>query len=188
MSNEPQPSFPVVFTSHFSHPYKDCVTRAPKHLPRIRTKSPAQQRPLASALYPQTTVHRHSPRKPDRSFDRTQAPHKGKSLHGEARPMSPTSCRVGSGGEVVGPLGGGLLGVVLFPSPLTPPFRGAAFFPHPLGGAAFSDLPLSVVQFSLVLLFGGVPSPAPFGWCFPSSCWVVKTKTAKHPTHRRLDA
>ena len=79
--------------------------------------------------------------------------------------MSPTSCRVGSGGEVVGPLGGGLLGVVLFPSPLTPPFRGAAFFPHPLGGAAFSDLPLSVVQFSQVLLFGGVPSPAPF--------WVV---------------
>ena len=63
-------SRPVLFTSHFSHPCKD--------LPRTRTKPPAQRRSLTSALYPQTTVHRHGPRKPHASFDRKQAPHRGK--------------------------------------------------------------------------------------------------------------
>ena len=41
---------------------------APKHLPRTRTKDPAQRRWLTSVLYLQTTVHRHSPRKPLASF------------------------------------------------------------------------------------------------------------------------
>ncbi len=40
-----------------SHPYKDCVPTAPKHLSRTRTKPPAQRRPLTSALFPQPTVH-----------------------------------------------------------------------------------------------------------------------------------
>ncbi len=86
-----------------SHPYKDCAPAALKHLPRIRTKPPAQRRPLTSALFPQPTVHQHSPRKPHASVDRAQAPHKRHSWHGDARPMSATSCcfgwraRVGSG-------------------------------------------------------------------------------------------
>ncbi len=74
-----------------SHPCKDCAPTAPKHLPRTRTKPPAQRRPLTSALFPQPTVHQHSPRKPHASVDRAHAPHKRHSWHGDARPMSATS-------------------------------------------------------------------------------------------------
>ena len=43
-------------TSHFS-PYEDCDPTAPKHLPRTRTKPPAQRRLLTSVLYPVTPPH-----------------------------------------------------------------------------------------------------------------------------------
>ena len=56
-------SFPFVI-SHPSYLCKDCDHTASKHLPRTRTKLPAQRRPLTSVLYPSTIVHRHSPRKP----------------------------------------------------------------------------------------------------------------------------
>ena len=47
---------------HFALPRplkKDSDPTASKHLPRTHTKPPAQRRPLASVLFPQTTVHRH---------------------------------------------------------------------------------------------------------------------------------
>ncbi len=79
-------SFPFVFTSLSSHPHEDWPFRP--------QAPPSQWGPLTSVLYPQTTVHRHSPSEPHASFDRTQAPHKGQSWYGNARPMLPNSGRV----------------------------------------------------------------------------------------------
>ena len=84
---------PCLFAPHTPNP--DCDPTATKQLPRTRTKPPGQRRSLTSVL---STVHRHSPRKPLASFDRTRAQHKGKSWHGDARLLSPTSC----GGRVKG--------------------------------------------------------------------------------------
>ena len=83
VSNKPPP---LVFMSHFSHPQRDCDPTAPKHLPHTRTEPPAQQRPMASVLYPHLTAHRHSLRKRLACFDRTRAPHQGHSWRGDARP------------------------------------------------------------------------------------------------------
>ena len=87
-------SFPFVFTSHRSRPCTECDP--PKHLPH--TKPPAQRRPLTSTLYPQTTVHRHSPREPHASLNCTRAPQRAFLAWRRAR--SPTSCRVGKSGAV----------------------------------------------------------------------------------------
>ena len=56
-------------TTH-SHPSKDCDLKAPKHLPR--TEPSTQQRPLTSALYPPTTAHQQTRRKPHANFEHTQ--------------------------------------------------------------------------------------------------------------------
>ena len=63
----------------------------------LRTEPHAQRWPLASVLYPWTTVQRQSPRTPLASSDFTRAPHKWHSWHGDACQMSPTCCCVGSG-------------------------------------------------------------------------------------------
>ena len=83
---------------HTSHTLVKTVTLQRPSTSQIHTDPLAQRRPLTSVLYPQTTAHRHSPRKPLARFDRTRSPHKRQSWHGDARPMSPTSCRVGSSG------------------------------------------------------------------------------------------
>ena len=82
-------------THTHSHRQEDVDPTRPMHLPRSRTKPPAQRSPLASAMCP--TVHRRSPRKPHASFDRTPAPQEGHSWHGDARPMSRFGGPIGSG-------------------------------------------------------------------------------------------
>ena len=61
-----------------------------KHLPRTRTKPPAQRRLLTSAMYPQTTMYRRSPTDPRARFDHTDIPHAWQLWHGNLHPMSPT--------------------------------------------------------------------------------------------------
>ena len=61
-----------------------------KHLPRTRTKPPAQRWLLTSALYSQTTMYRRSPTHPRARFDHTNIPHAWQLWHGNLYPMSPT--------------------------------------------------------------------------------------------------
>ena len=58
LSNKPQSlRFPFLFTSHFSHPSKIGDPTAPKHLPRTRTKPPAQRQSLTPVLCPVTHMY-----------------------------------------------------------------------------------------------------------------------------------
>ena len=65
-----------------------------KHLPRTRTKPPAQRRLLTSALYPQTAMYRRSPTDPRARFDHTDIPHAWQLWHGNLHSMSPTKHRI----------------------------------------------------------------------------------------------
>ena len=73
-----------------THADKTNHPAALKHLPRTRTKPPAQRRLLTSALYPQTTIYRRSPTDPLERFDHTDILHTWQLWHGNMHPMSPT--------------------------------------------------------------------------------------------------
>ena len=78
------PPSPHTHTDKTNHP------TALKHLPRTRTKPPAQRWPVTSALYPQTTMYRRSPTDPRARFDHTELPHTWHIWQGNLHPMSPT--------------------------------------------------------------------------------------------------
>ena len=100
-------SFHLVLTSHFSHFHKDSNPTVPKHLSAFTHKASrtttATDIRVVSSKPPGTDT---APREPQASSDCTQATHNGQSWHGDARPMSPTSGRVGSGRRVVQKSGG----------------------------------------------------------------------------------
>ena len=88
----------IIKTKKNSHQYKDCEPTAPKLLPRDRTTAVND----IGVLFSNHCGPTQPEKKTQASSDHTQAPHKGQAWHGDARPMSPTSCHVGSAHREIG--------------------------------------------------------------------------------------
>ena len=145
-----------MLTSKFSHPHKDWGLQ---YTPAYRHKASAQRRSLTSVLYPHTTVHRHSPKKPHASFARTRA---------RCRPpLIASGLVMGSRGEKESE------DLVVLPSPpqcCRSPFLLGGVGPSPPFGRC--HLPSFSSDFWVMLLFSfffGVVLPwvvLPFSLCF----------------------